>query len=537
MKRILFAVLAFACMLGLSPVPARAQISDAALLDSLQYTAFRYFWVETNPANGLIRDRSTAGSPASIAATGFGLSAMCIGADHGWITRQQARDRVLTTLNTFVSGPQGSGPTGIIGYKGLFYHFLDMNTARRTWTSELSTIDTALLFAGILDARQYFNGADPNETLIRTWADSIVHRADWNFMRNLHPYVVMGWKPNTEGGFSNFGGWIGYNEGLLLYVIASGSPTHPVPNPAAWNAWTSGYQWQTWYGYDFAVCPPLFTHQYPACWVDFRDKRDAYMLGKNSDYFQNSVRASLAQVEYARQNPNHMPGYSDSLWGLTASDDPAGYAAHGAPNGYDDGVISPTAGISSLPFTPVESMRFARNLWNNYRSFHAPANPLYGVYGFKDGFSLGSNWVGTDYLGIDQGPVLMMIENHRTSAVWNRMMTNPDIVSGLANAGFQSYVLGVGEPHEPAASLQLSAPSPNPLRSSGAIAYSLPRAGRVHLSVYDVSGREVARLVDADQSAGAHRVDFHAGGLPNGVYLTRVAINGAQRTQRCVVLH
>ena len=539
MKRILLPLLALASALVLTSAPAHAQTPDAAILDSLQYTAFRYFWVEANAANGLVKDRSTANSPASIAATGFGLSAMCIGADHGWITRQQARDRVLTTLNTFVNGPEGTASTGIIGNKGLFYHFLDMGTATRAWSSELSTIDTALLFAGILDVRQYFDGVDVNETLIRTFADSIVHRADWNFARNLHPYILMGWKPNTEGGFGSYGGWIGYNEGLLLYVIASGSPTHGVPNPAAWNAWTSGYSWQTWYGYDFLVCPPLFTHQYPACWVDFRDKRDAYMLGKNSDYFQNSVRASLAQVQYCSQNPNHMLGYSDSLWGLTASDDPSGYVAHGAPPAQsDDDTITPTAAISSLPFTPAESMRCIRNLWNNYRTYARPAsNPLWGVYGFKDAFNLGFQWVGTDYLGIDQGPILLMIENARTGKVWQRMMANADIQRGLASAGFQSYVLGVGGPHDPLAGLALAAPSPNPLHGSSSITYSLPRAGRVRLAVYDVTGRQVAVLAAGERAAGTHRESFDAAGLPDGVYLTRLEMGGLERTQRCVVLH
>ena len=246
-------------------------LTTEALLDSLQYTAFRYFWYEANPTNGLVKDRSTPGSPCSIAATGFGLSAICIGIDHGWVSRADGRDRVLTTLNTFWTKPQGSGASGYIGYKGLYYHFLDMNTALRTWNCEVSTIDSALLFGGILDAKQYFSTSDPGDVLVRQLADPIYQRADWDFFRNFNQGILMGWKPTT--GFGGFGQWIGYNEAMILYILAFGSPTHAVPNNA-WAAWTSGYDWLTYNGRSFVSFPPLFGHQYSHCWVDFRFIRD-----------------------------------------------------------------------------------------------------------------------------------------------------------------------------------------------------------------------------------------------------------------------
>jgi hypothetical protein len=239
--------LALALMLCLPTARAHA-LSNEALMDTLQVTAFRYFWEQTNPANGLTRDRSAVGSPASIAAVGFGLSAICTGIDHGWVSRETGRARVRTTLNTFWTGPQGSGASGYIGYQGLFYHFLDMTTAKRTWDCEVSTIDTALLMAGILDCREYFNTADTLDVTVRALADSIYYRADWNFFRNSNPGILMGWKPGT--GFSGFGQWIGYNEAMILYILALGSPTHPVP-PTAWSAWTSGYHWLTYYGYTY----------------------------------------------------------------------------------------------------------------------------------------------------------------------------------------------------------------------------------------------------------------------------------------------
>ena len=226
MRREVALVLALGFGFGFGAAPARA-ITTNALLDTLQHSAFQYFWTEANPANGLVKDRNTPGSVSSLAATGFGLSAICIGVDHAWVTRTAAQTRVHTTLQTFYNGPQSSAASGTIGYQGLFYHWLDMNTARRTWDSELSTIDTALLFAGILDARQYFSSNDPTDVQIRFLADTLYRRANWNFARNFDAGIYMGWKPGT--GFLNFGRWIGYNEAMILYVLAIGSPTKPIP--------------------------------------------------------------------------------------------------------------------------------------------------------------------------------------------------------------------------------------------------------------------------------------------------------------------
>lgn len=525
MKRIGLALL----FLILTVSTARAQISDV-VLDSLQYTSFQYFWNEVNPANGLIKDRSTPGSPASIAATGFGLSAICIGVDHGWITRAQARARVLTTLNTFWSKPQGPTAIGTIGYKGLYYHFLDMNSGLRTWESELSTIDTALLFAGILDAKQYFDTADPTEEQIRALADSIYRRADWSFVRDtVQGGIRMGWKPVS--GFSGFGRWIGYNEAMIMYVMAIGSPTHPIPG-SDWNVWISGYNWMTQNGYSFVICPPLFTHQYSHCWIDFRGIQDVYMRFRGITYFENSRRATLAQKAYARVNGFHWFGVSDSLWGFTASDDPDGYAAHGAPPPQsENGTITPTAPISSLPFAADSVWSCIRNLYTNYKVF-----PLWGRYGFTDAFNIQRGWVGQDYLGIDQGPITMMIENYRSQRVWMRFMQNADIQRGLTLADFQPVATGVGEPpHATSPGVRLEA-EPNPFRGVATLRFVLPHAGRVRLTVYDLQGREVAALVNERRVAGAHAATFDGTGLPAGVYLYRLELDGASFQKRVVLL-
>ncbi len=235
-----------------------AALTDSVFLDLVQRVSFDFFWLEANASNGLIKDRSAGGAPCSIASVGFGLTAITIAIDHGWITREAGRTRVLNTLNTFWTKPQGRETAGRIGYKGFFYHFLDMNTALRTWNSELSSIDTALLLAGILDMKQYFTDNETSENDIRALADSIYYRVDWNWMRNFQPNLTLGWSP--EAGFIN-AWWSGYNEAMIMVLLGLGSPTHPIP-ASTWNAWTSGYQWQTYYGNTYVIFPPLFGHQY-----------------------------------------------------------------------------------------------------------------------------------------------------------------------------------------------------------------------------------------------------------------------------------
>jgi hypothetical protein len=517
-RRFLFALAVLLCA-------SQAQaLTTAALLDTLQHTAFDYFWNQANPANGLIRDRSTSGSPCSIAALGFGLSAICIGIDHGWVTRDTGRARIQTALNTLWTQPQGpaSGDGNTIGYKGLYYHFLDMNTARRTWLSELSTIDTALLLAGVLDTKQYFSTADPGDVQVRALVDSIYGRADWEFMRNLGPGIRMGWKP--ESGFNNFGTWVGYNEAMILYILALGSPTHPVP-VSTWTTWTSGYSYQTQFGQTYVIFPPLFGHQYSHCWVDFHNIRDAYMTTKGLTYFENSRRATLAARAYCIANPGHFMGYGANLWGLTASDDPqVGYQAHGAPPAQNDnGTITPTAAASSIAFAPEVVIPTLHNMYDTYPL-------LWSTYGFKDAFNLTLNWYDTDYLGIDQGPIILMIENFRNRGVWKRMMANAAIQLGLQRAGFGIATdVASGDPGIERCVLFQSVP--NPARGPAFIPFSLPRAGHAALSLYDVSGRRLLDLTDGSWTAGRHDVPLNVERLPSGVYYYRLEFDD-QRVQR-----
>ncbi|MDE3066225.1 MAG: Tat pathway signal protein [Verrucomicrobiota bacterium] len=405
--------------------------NDDAFLDYLEEANFDYFWYTANPVNGLVPDRSTAGSACSIASVGFGLTAIGIAIDHGWITRDQGAARVLTTLNTFWNGPQGANASGDIGYNGWFYHFLDMNTATRSGSSELSSIDTALLLAGVLYAKQYFNATNAAETSIRTLAGAIFNRVNWLWMAPDIPStngVRMGWLPGS--GFSGFGDWIGYDEAMLLYLLGMGATTNSLP-PACWSYWTSGYTWASYYGESFVPFPPLFGHEYSHCWVDFRHVGDAYMNAKDSTYFENSHRAALAQQAYCAADPLGWPGYSSTVWGLTASDGPSGYAAHGAPPALnDDGTIAFTAPGGALAFAPEIALPTMEYFYTHGRQ------RFWTQYGFIDAFNLAKGWYDNTELGIDQGPIVIMAENYRNQNVWRLFVQNPEVRTGLQRAGF-----------------------------------------------------------------------------------------------------
>lgn len=514
--------------------PATAEaLTTEALLDTLQHTAFNYFWLESNPGNGLIRDRSQPGSPASIAAVGFGLSAITVGIDRGWVTHAVGRSRVLLTLQTLWNGPQGSGASGFMGYQGLYYHFLDMNTGFRTWDCELSTIDTALLFAGIIDVRQYFTGVHADEVAIRTLADDIVHRANWEFVRNFSNGIYMGWKPGT--GFNGFGLWTGYNEAMIMYILALGSPTHPVaPSglPNVWSTWTGSYNWGTQYGYTYLIFPPLFGHQYSHCWIDFRNINDAYMTNRGITYFENSRRATLAQQAYSIANPFNRVGYSATLWGITASDTPTGYNARGAPPAQnDDGTIAPTAPAGSIPFAPEIVIPTLHNMFDNYPL-------LWGPYGFRDAFNLTVNpdWYDPDYIGIDQGPIIMMIENYRTGAIWNRFMGYGDVQTGLQRAGFNA-VSAVGDGATGGRpNVVLFQNAPNPAREMTTIRFRLEEPGAVSLVLYDVQGRVIRTLFDGHAGSGDHEVRLDTHDLTAGVYFYRLHGAGASEGRSLIVV-
>ena len=466
--------------LGAAPQPSGALkepqtvLFDPFLAD-LEERTFRFFWETANPENGLVPDRYPTPSFASIAAVGFALTAYPIGVERGYITRAQARQRVLATLRFFMHAPN---------QHGFFNHFLDMKTGARANDSEISTVDTSLLLAGVLFCESYFEGQDPRERQIRKLADQLYRRVDWTWAQPRPPAVALAWTP--EAGFTQLD-WNGYNEAMLVYLLALGSPTHPV-DPAAWTLWTSTYdkQWGTLYDQTYLSFAPLFGHQYTHVWVDFRGIRDAYMREHGLDYFENSRRATYTQRRYAISNPQHWKAYGRNIWGMSASDGPgpAGepyqdkqgsflrYAARsvGVDRIVDDGTIAPTAAISSLPFAPEIVLpatlemyqRFGPSIYSSY-GFIDAFNPSFPVSTERSRRVTSAGWVDPDYVGIDQGPILAMIENYRSELIWRVMRGDPYLRQGLERAGFSGGWL---EARRPSTSPSLSCPCASRASSS-----------------------------------------------------------------------
>jgi hypothetical protein len=429
-----------------SPAMPECSAGQREMLDLLQKESFEYFLCEVNPANGLIADKTKPDWPASIAAVGLALAAYPVAVERGFISREEAAAKTLATLRFFRNSAQGSEPDAS-GYKGFYYHFLDMSTGRRVWKCELSTVDTALLFAGMLTAGAYFIHEREDENEIRQLAERLYRRADWQWAANGNATVSMGWTP--ESGFLGYS-WAGYDEALILYLLALGSPTHPLP-AESYQAWASAYQWREIYGYEYLHAGPLFIHQLSHLWVDFRSIQDAFMRDRHIDYFENSRRATYVQREYAIRNPCDFEGYGDRCWGLTATDGPGpatrtilgrqvqffDYVARGVPEGPDDGTIAPWVVAASLPFSPEIVIPALENFIDEVKlkeanpyGFKAAFNPTFHVEGSPCG------WISPCHFGLNEGPIVLMVENYRSGFLWTLMRRCPAVVRGLRRAGF-----------------------------------------------------------------------------------------------------
>jgi hypothetical protein len=434
---------------------------DSELLRHLQENSFGYFVNEVNRQNGLILDKTEEDWPASIAAVGMALTAYPVGVERHFMARAEAAERTVTTLRFFATSEQ-SAAGDATGYHGFYYHFLHMQSGKRAWLSELSSIDTALLIAGALAAAEYFDGSNADETEIRALATLLYERVEWDWMLQGSSTLCHGWKPEPDAGFLPYR-WEGYDEALILYLLALGSPTHPIA-PACYEAWCSTYEWKEIYGIGHLYAGPLFIHQLSHVWIDFRGITDAYMREKKSDYFQNSRRATMIQQQYGAKNPLGLTHMSDLCWGVTASDGPgpstkkiAGvervffdYLARGVPYGPDDGTLAPWAVVASLPFAPeivlptVQNFRKLKVQVANPYGFKASINPLFLAPTQSDGVG----WVSRFHFGINEGPTVLMIENYRSGLVWALMRRCAPLIAGLRAAGFEGGWLA--DPQTPA---------------------------------------------------------------------------------------
>lgn len=403
---------------------ARLSKPDQEFLEDLSRRSFRYFWEQADPHTGLVLDRARAdGSPhdqthrnvASIAATGFGLTALCIASERRWVEPREARERARATLRFFAERARHE--------RGWFYHWMDSKTGERRWQSEVSSIDTALLLAGVLTARKYFAG-DPE---IVRHATRIYERVDFVWMLNGHPSLLShGWRP--ESGFIPHR-WDTYSEDTILYLLAIGSPSRPIP-ARSWWAWRR--DWVTYADHRYlSGAPPLFIHQYSHAWVDYRDRREA--SPPHIDYFDNSVRATRAHRAFCLDLAKEFPGYSENVWGVTASDSAGGYVAWGGPprDPSIDGTVVPCAAGGSLMFAPDITLPALRHMREKF------GERIYGRYAFIDAFNPNTGWVGPDYIGINVGITLLSAENLRTGNVWRWFMRNPEVGKAMRDVGLR----------------------------------------------------------------------------------------------------
>jgi hypothetical protein len=415
----------------------------------LQERTNRYFERQVNPANGLVRDNTRTDAPASIAGSGLALGCYAVAVERGLLSRETAAARARVALEFLWNAEQSDRPTAT-GYKGFYYHFLDMQSGQRVWRCELSTIDSAIVFAGALAAAAFFDGPSDDERVVRELGDAIYRRADWCWMLR-GGCVSHGWRP--ERGYLPYD-WRGYNEALFMMILALGSPTFPIP-AASYLEWTSGYEWRSIYGHEYLHSGPLFTHQLSQLWIDFRGIQDAYMRDRGIDYFENSRRATYVQRAYATHNPRGFRGYGRDTWGVTASDGPAdprntirhrgrkyrGYHERGVPDGPDDGTLSPWAIVASLPFAPEIVVAAMRHINRAYPD-------ITGRYGYESSFNptlsddSTAGWISPWHYAIDQGPVVIMVENYLTGLMWRLTRPCEYIVQGLRRAGFTGGWLG-----------------------------------------------------------------------------------------------
>lgn len=426
---------------------------ETEMLEHLKCRSFDYFRHEWNPANGLIADKNQPGAPASIAVLGIGFTVYTIATEMGLLSRSEATERTLAALRFLRSSHQGT-EADATGYKGFYYHFLDMKTGKRVWQSELSTIDTAILMAGILSAQTYFNGASEDEREIRETADLLYRRVEWPWALNgaLNGAATFshGWTPEKK--FKRHRWNTNYSEAILLYALAAGSPTHAV-DAKGYHQWTSTFQTMNIYDIECLHAGPLFIHQMSHLWVDFRGIQDQFNKKAGFDYFENSKRATFIQRQYAVENSKSFAHYGKNCWGLTAGDGPGpsrrtvngvkrkfyDYIARGVPHGPDDGTIAPWAVLASLPFAPDIVMETVRHMIIELGEkglckygFDSSYNPSFpqssGGYG---------GWISPWFFGLNQGSTIIMIENYQSELVWKTMHKCPYLIAGLRALGFE----------------------------------------------------------------------------------------------------
>jgi hypothetical protein len=498
--------------------------SDDALMDMVQRYTFRYFWDFGHPVSGMARERNTSGDVVTSGGTGFGVMAMLLAAERGYITRQQALDRLLT-MTSFLENADR--------FHGAFSHWLNGATGKVVPFSQYDNggdlVETAFLMEGLLCARQYFDQNSPDEQLLREKITGLWEAVEWDWYRKNNSNVLYWhWSPNF--------GWQmnhqirGYNEALIIYLLAIASPTHPVPASLWQSGWAgAGYtNGQTYYGYKLDVGPPrggpLFFAHYSYLGFDPRGIKDAY-----TNYYIHNKHHSLVNRAYCIANPEGHQGYSASCWGLTASDDPlVGYLAHEPTSGGDNGTITPTAALSSMPYTPAESIAALKYF------YRVQGEKLWGPMGFYDAFNLDQNWYASSTLAIDQGPIICMIENYRSELLWKLFMSNPEIQPALDAIGFVPDLTSAKENPVNTGKLELLS-FPNPANDKLILEFILEKKEAVTIELRNAHGQLLRNVCEAKiAAAGLFTEQVSLADLPTGLYFMVVKTGGKTGLARFV---
>jgi hypothetical protein len=503
---------------------ATTPMNDEELMDMVQRYTFRYFWDFGHPVSGMARERNTSGDIVTTGGTGFGIMAILVGVERGYITREQGLQRLIQ-ISTFLQLVADR-------FHGAFPHWMNGNSGDVVPFSQFDNggdlVETAFLIQGLLAARQYFNQNVPLENSLRNVITDIWEDVEWDWYRKNNSNVLYWhWSPNYNWQM-NFP-LRGFNEVMITYLLAVASPTHGVPASLYQSGWIApGYvNGQTYYGYKLDVGPykggPLFFAHYSFLGFDPRNKRDAY-----TNYFTRNRNHTLINRAYCIENPENHQGYSADSWGLTASDNPWGYSAHEATLNSDNGTITPTAALSSMPYTPGVSMEALRHFYRNL------GDRLWGYHGFYDAFNLDQNWFASSYLAIDQGPIIGMIENHRSGLLWNLFMANPEIQQAVTAVGFVEDVTATTEATS-SASLNLSV-FPNPARTQFTLGFQLTERTAVSATLKDLHGKTIASLFGPEEMApGDYSLQFPLS-VSSGVYILHLSAGATRMAKKILVL-
>jgi hypothetical protein len=484
-------------------------MSDEDFLDMVQEATFRYFWDYAHPVSGLARERLNSGNVVTTGGSGFGVMAILVGIERGYITRSEGAERILKILNFLSSADR---------FHGVWSHWMNGQTGKVIPFSQYDNggdlVETSFMIQGLLAARQYFDQSSEDENNIRNLITDLWESVEWTWYQraSFSNYLYWHWSPNF-GWQMNFK-LVGWNETMIAYLLGIASPTYPIPASLYHDGWAGESSYtngNTFYGHKLFVGwnygGPLFFAHYSFLGFDPRNKKDAY-----ANYFINNRNHTLINRAYCIANPKSHPGYNENTWGLTASDNPFGYSAH-EPYNNDNGTITPTAALSSFPYTPEESMGALKNFYRTY------GKKLWGVYGFRDAFNIREDWFASSYLAIDQGPIIVMIENHRTQLLWNLFMSNPEIQPMLDSIGFTADLTSINENEIIPAEFILEGNYPNPFNPSTTIVFQLPANQKVQISIYNIMGEKIRELVNDELPAGKNNI-FWNGKNDNNIVVT-----------------